>query len=105
MRWQTFCQCCEGQNVDPVSYWVKTFLCFLQSLFGKGVAADTVIVYTTAISACHEGVARTTLFSHLLVKRFLSGTYRLRPPQRASAPWWDLSMVLEALWKHRQDRV
>ena len=96
-RWRAFMQWCGKQNLDPVSCPVEIFLCFLQSLFDEGLAASTVRVYAAAISACHEGFAKTTLFSHPLVKRFLAGVCRLRPPPRASTPTWDLSLVLDAL--------
>ncbi len=96
-RWRAFMQWCGKQNLDPVSCPVEMFLCFLQSLFDEGLAASTVRVYAAAISACHEGFAKTTLFSHPLVKRFLAGVCRLRPPPRASTPTWDLSLVLDAL--------
>ena len=76
-------QWCEGQNNDPVSPgW--NILMLLTTTDMKGLAVGTVKVYV--VSACHKGFARMTLFSHPLVKRFLTGTYRLRPLRACQCP-------------------
>ena len=98
-KWVAFARWCGEREVAPESCSVETILEFLQHLLdqGSGLAASTVKVYACAISACHEGFAKTTVFGHPLVKRFLTGVRRLRPVRKATAPPWDLLLVLRAL--------
>lgn len=96
-RWNVFSQWCVTENVDPVCCQVESVLSFLQFMFDKQRSPATIKVFAAAISACHEGFGRDTVFSHPLVKRFLLGTRRLRPVARATLPQWDLTLVLEAL--------
>ncbi|KAJ7986647.1 hypothetical protein DPEC_G00342060 [Dallia pectoralis] len=95
--WSMFVRWCETNTMDPVCCPVEQILSFLQYLFDKRRSASTIKGYAAAISACHEGFGNKTVFSHSLVKRFLTGTRRLRPVARASVPQWDLSTVLNAL--------
>ena len=60
-------------------------------------ALPTVKVYAAAISSCHEGFGGRSAFSQPLMLRFLRGVRGLRPVVHASAPQWDLPLVLEAL--------
>ncbi|KAJ8012755.1 hypothetical protein DPEC_G00046170 [Dallia pectoralis] len=96
-RWSMFVRWCETNTMDPVCCPVEQILSFLQYLLDKRRSASTIKGYAAAISACHEGFGNKTVFSHSLVKRFLTGTRRLRPVARASVPQWDLSTVLNAL--------
>ncbi|KAJ8002218.1 hypothetical protein DPEC_G00177610 [Dallia pectoralis] len=96
-RWSMFVRWCETNTMDPVCCPVEQILSFLQYLLDKRRSASTIQGYAAAISACHEGFGNKTVFSHSLVKRFLTGTRRLRPVARASVPQWDLSTVLNAL--------
>ncbi|KAJ8006637.1 hypothetical protein DPEC_G00109300 [Dallia pectoralis] len=96
-RWSMFVRWCETNTMDPVCCPVEQILSFLQYLLDKRRSASTIKGYAAAISACHEGFRNKTVFSHSLVKRFLTGTRRLRPVARASVPQWDLSTVLNAL--------
>ena len=100
-KWAAFARWCGEREVAPESCSVETILEFLQHLLdqGSGLAASTIKVYACAISACHEGFAKTTVFGHPLVKRFLTGARRLRPVRKTTAPPWDLLLVLDALCK------
>ncbi|KAJ7983513.1 hypothetical protein DPEC_G00377300 [Dallia pectoralis] len=56
--------------------WVRLLariLSFLQYLLDKRRSASTIKGYAAAISACHEGFGNKTVFSHSLVKAFLTG--------------------------------
>lgn len=71
-------------------------LSFLQYLFEKQrSAAATIKVFAAAISSCHEGFGRDTVFNHPLVRRFLLGMRRPRP--RTNLPEWDLALVVDTL--------
>ena len=98
-KWSAFVRWCEERDFPPECCSVEVILEFLQHLLDleSGLAASTIKVYASAISACHEGFARTTVFTHPLVRSFLAGVRRLRPVTRATAPQWDLPLVLNAL--------
>jgi len=70
-----------------------SILSYLQLLVDRGLAHSTVKVYAAAISSCHEGFDGRSAFTQPLMSRFLQGVRRLH----ASAPQWDLPLVLEAL--------
>lgn len=63
----------------------------------KGRAFTTVKVYLAAISACHVGFGKLSAGCHPLIRRFMKGARRLRPPSKLVMPSWDLPLVLRAL--------
>ncbi|XP_034079168.1 uncharacterized protein LOC117550754 [Gymnodraco acuticeps] len=96
-KWLGFQRWCEERKIEPLSCELGSILSYLQLLVDRGLAHSTVKVYAAAISSCHEGFGGRSAFSQPLMLRFLRGVRRLRPVVRASAPQWDLPLVLEAL--------
>lgn len=66
---------------------------FLQYGFDLGLSLNTLKVPISALSSFTS--KRWTL--EPLVKKFLRGVLRLRPPRRNIYPQWDLSLVLSLL--------
>ena len=91
-KWLGFQRWCKERGIEPLSCELGSILSFLQLLVDRGLAHSTVKVYAAAISSCHEGFDGRSAFSQLL--RFLQGVRRLRPVVHASAPQWDLPLVL-----------
>ncbi|KAK7915521.1 hypothetical protein WMY93_011282 [Mugilogobius chulae] len=54
-------------------------------------------VFASAIVTGHRGFAGYTARTHPLVKRFLRGALRSRPPLRRAPPCWELQVVLDGL--------
>lgn len=96
-RWQLFATWCQDKGLNPSSCSVGGVLEFLQGLLDSGRSASTLGVFASAITAGHQGFGRFSARSHPLVKRFLKGACRLRPPPRQVVPPWDLQTVLDGL--------
>ncbi|KAK7910458.1 hypothetical protein WMY93_015142 [Mugilogobius chulae] len=96
-RWRLFSSWCSERGLDPVSCPVQGVLEFLQNLLEKGRAASTLAVFASAIVTGHRGFAGYTARTHPLVKRFLRGALRSRPPLRRAPPCWELQVVLDGL--------
>ncbi|KAK5898201.1 hypothetical protein CgunFtcFv8_015639 [Champsocephalus gunnari] len=96
-KWAGFRRWCEGRSLEPLSCTLGSILTYLQILVDRGLAHSTIKVYAAAISSCHEGFGGRSAFSQPLMTRFLQGVRRQRPVVHASAPQWDLPLVLEAL--------
>ena len=97
LRWRAFSAWCVAHGLDPESCSVQDVLLYLQSLFEKGLSADTVKVYLAAISACHIQLPEGSVGRHPLVSKFMRGFRRLRPHRVRNAVRWDLDLVLAAL--------
>lgn len=96
-RWRLFTAWCQERERDPSSCSVGGVLEFLQGLLDSGRAASTLGVFASAITTGHQGFGRYSARSHPLIKRFLRGAYRVRPPPRQGVPPWDLQTVLDGL--------
>ena len=98
-RWSAFQRWCTERESDPISCPLPVVLTYLQTLVDNDLAPSTVKAYAAAISSCHEGYGERMVFAHPLVKRFLKGVRRQKPPVRSLTPQWDLALVLRALGK------
>lgn len=88
---------CIDRGLVATTCPISEVLTFLQELFDAGRAASTLGVFAAAMTAGHQGFGRFSVRSHPMVKRFLSGARRLRPPSACIVPRWSLQVVLEGL--------
>lgn len=95
--WRVFAGWCTKRDLDPYSCTIRSVLEFLQDLLDKGRAASTLGVFAAAITTGHMGFGEFSAHNHPLVKRFLRGARRIRPPSRQVAPVWELQVVLDGL--------
>lgn len=96
-RWLLFAAWCRDRSQDPDSCPIGDVLEFLQGLLDSGRSVSTLRVFASAITSGHQGFGRFSACSHPLVKRFLRGARRMRPPPRQIVPPWDLQTVLDGL--------
>uniref|UniRef100_A0AAV2K2P3 ribonuclease H n=1 Tax=Knipowitschia caucasica TaxID=637954 RepID=A0AAV2K2P3_KNICA len=96
-RWRLFSGWCGSRSWDPRRCPLEGVLGLLQELFDKGRAVTTLAVFAAAITSGHDGFGGFTARSHPLVKRFLRGARRRRPPLQRMPPVWDLRVVLRGL--------
>uniref|UniRef100_A0AAV2LM58 Tyr recombinase domain-containing protein n=1 Tax=Knipowitschia caucasica TaxID=637954 RepID=A0AAV2LM58_KNICA len=96
-RWRLFSAWCDSRSWDPRFCPLEGVLGFLQELFDKGRAVATLAVFAAAITSGHDGFGGFTARSHPLIKRFLRGARRRRPPLQRTPPVWDLRVVLRGL--------
>lgn len=74
-------------------------LFFLLQGLERHLSASTLKVYVAAIAAYHNTVDGRSLGKHNLKVRFLRGNQRLNPLRPRVIPFWDLSLLLQALQK------
>lgn len=103
-------------HVEPVCLQVESFhlllfssvncsidivLRFLQERFSAELTVNlfTLKVYEAAMSVSYALLEGLSVGKYQLVIRFLRGTRRLKPMSSTRVPTWDLSVVLEGLFR------
>ena len=97
--WSKWSSWCAEKQEDPVSRDISCFVEFLSELFDSGLQYRTINVYQSAISASHLSIEGSSIGSHQLVSRFMTGIYELHPPQPRVFTTWDVGTILRYLTK------
>ncbi|XP_075781544.1 uncharacterized protein LOC142828046 [Pelodiscus sinensis] len=96
-KWQRFSNWCLQNDIQPLSSPLQYVLDYILHLRNSGLALSSLKVHLAAISAFHHPVEGSSLFSHVITKRFLKGLINLYPPRRALSPSWNLDLVLDTI--------
>lgn len=91
-KWEIFC------NINRISYTspnVNNVLTFLAKLYEDGLSYSSINTARSALSTMLGNLDGVKLGEHFLVKRFLKGIYKLRPPTSKYNVTWDASLVLQ----------
>lgn len=75
----------EGTGVSYIWLWCTCWW---------GSHVSSCLQYAAAISSCHEGYGKISVFVHPLVKHFLKRVRQQRPVTFSLAPQWDSPLVL-----------
>ena len=96
-QWGAFCDWCSGRDIHPLTVTLTQILDFLQSRWDMGLAPGTLKVYCSALTCYLGHVEGFTVATHPMVKRWLQGAWKRRPPTKTLVPSWDLQFVLRSL--------
>lgn len=94
-KWERYTAYLTSHSITMSS--IASILDFLIHLKDHGLGLSSLQVYLSAISAYHNHIDCSTVFSHPLSKQFLRGFHNLHPPTRIPPPVWDLPLVLRRL--------
>ena len=77
---------------------MASILDFLAELFSKSLGYQTINLYRSAISSCHEKIDNYAVGEHPFVKRLMRGIFRSRPPRPRYGQYiWKVDKVLAYL--------
>nr|XP_025033567.1 uncharacterized protein LOC112543511 [Pelodiscus sinensis] len=96
-KWRRFSDWCIQNNIHPLSSPLQNVLDYILDLRESGLTLSSLRVHLAAISAFHQPVGGSALFSHAITKRFLKGLQNLYPPRSAPSPSWNLDLVLDTI--------
>ena len=94
-KWQKFT--CERQ-IDSLHPPLNQVLDFLEDLFESGLSYSALNTARSALST-FISVNNVPVGSHPYVKRFMKGVFEQRPSVSRYTKTWDVSLVLNFLWK------
>lgn len=94
-KWECYISYLKSDSIMTSS--LCSVLDFLLHLEDGGLGLSSARVYLSAISAYHNRIEESTVFSHPLAKQFLRGLRNLHPSAQLPPPAWDLPLVLRRL--------
>lgn len=97
-RYKSFC---STSGFDPSRACVRSVLCFLSKLYEDGLSYSSVNTARSALSVMYGKVDNVSIGEHPLVKRFMAGIAKLRPPTPKYTTTWDVEQVFNVFknWK------
>lgn len=95
-------QFCVNSKYDPIVPSVNSVLSFLAKLYENGCSYSSINTARSALSSFFGKIEDVNLGEHPLVKQFLKGISKLRPPAPKYSTTWDVDQVL-ALFKSWDD--
>lgn len=90
-KWEQFC---NVTRVDPWNANVKLVLMYLNSLFEGGHSYSSINVQKSALSTILSMRLGVKLGENELIKKFMKGVYRLRPPAAKYNVTWNADALL-----------
>lgn len=90
-----FREFCVQSNLEYVNPTISSVLRFLSSLYERGLGYSTINTARSALSSFYGKVEGENLSDHALLRQFMKGISKLRPPTPKYSTTWDVDSVLE----------
>lgn len=92
---------CIEAGLDYVTPSISSVLQFLSSMFEKGLGYSSINTARSAISSFYGKIEGENLCDHRLLRQFMKGVSKLRPPTPKYSTTWDVDNVLDrfASWE------
>jgi site-specific recombinase XerD len=96
-KWITFCQ---QSGIKPQAPSIQEILKFLASLYESNMSYMSINSARSALSTYLGRIDENIIGENVLIKRFMKGVWRLRPPNPKYNVTWDVNLVFELfkLW-------